>query len=133
MTTPGARDLLRRALAAIGMLAVLTLLVQPVCSAYELSRPPPGAPALSSVAEHDHGAKQGRHEGKPCCSDIEMNAVLASPSADLLTALPAAKALTAVPYAEPTQAAPASYRLAAWNSPPPLPLPYHVRSARILR
>jgi hypothetical protein len=100
--------------AALGLLAMLAVLLQPLCAAYVAA-----------------------HEADPvaleCCADFESGAV-AVPSAEnaKASAPPPAGAVSAT-YGVPSPG-PHSYRDAAWNDPPPLPsLPYHARSARIQR
>ena len=103
--------------AALGLLAMLAALLQPLCAAYVAA-----------------------HEADPvaleCCADFESGAVVASsPSAENTKASappPPASAVSAS-YGVPSPGA-HSYRDAAWNDPPPLPSPpYHARTARIQR
>jgi hypothetical protein len=104
--------LLRSGLAAFGLLAALTLVLQPVCGAYELLHEADG--------------------GTPCCAEMQAEAMAAPVSVEISKGANSAPAL--VPLAATAfAAAPAPYRFAAWNDPPPPPLSYHARSARILR
>jgi hypothetical protein len=104
---------LRRALLAFGLLAMLSLLLQPVCNAYE-----------------------GQHQpdsGLACCLDMQPDAVSASPSAGGEKAI--TSDLTLVRSLPEVALAPAgiSGRAVAWKAPPPPSPSYHARSARILR
>jgi hypothetical protein len=107
-----ATGFLRRGLAALGLFAVLTLLLQPVCGAYELM--------------HEVDA------GTPCCSQMQAE-VMATPASAEASKAANSTAAVAPLAATALLASPAHYRFAAWNDPPPPPLSYHARSARILR
>ena len=102
--------------AALGLLAILAAMLQPLCAAY------------AAAYDVDHEAVQ-------CCAEAETGAVVASPATVEGAKAPTASPLTAVPVLMGTPStAVHSYRLAAIYDPPPLPsLPYHARSARILR
>jgi hypothetical protein len=102
--------------AVLGLLAMLAALLQPLCAAY------------AAAHEVDHEAVQ-------CCAEADTGAVAASPPPIETAKVTTTSPPPAVPFpvGMPTAGA-YSYRLAAWNDPPPLPpLPYHVRSARIQR
>jgi hypothetical protein len=98
-----------------GLLAMLAALLQPLCTAYAAAR---GA---------DHGEVQ-------CCAEIANGDFVAAPSTEIAKA-PTASPVAAVPAfrGRPVAAAIQSYRLVAWNDPPPPTLRYHARSARIQR
>jgi hypothetical protein len=104
---------LRRALFAFGLLAVLTLLLQPVCNAYEGQHQPDGELA--------------------CCLDMQLDAVAASPSQGGKNTI--TSDFTVVRSLPDVALAPAgiSGGLAVWKDPPPPPPSYHARSARIQR
>jgi len=128
---PG-RGSLRRGATAIALFAVLLLLVQPVCRASEAVQAAPGKPAVS--LSNDSGPAGGRDpDDGPCCSEIKVSAVATSTLADVSKAGLAAEALARIVHTASPKAAPMPLRLAAWSSPPPLPLSYHIRSARIQR
>ena len=105
--------LLRRMLAALGLAAALTLLLQPDCAAYE------SAPQPDDVAA--------------CCLEMQPDALVAAPSLQSEKAsapvLAVASSLPRVAFAPMT----VSRQLAAWKAPPPTPTSYHARSARIQR
>jgi hypothetical protein len=102
--------------AALGLVAILAAMLQPLCAAY--------------AAGHDVD-----HEAVQCCAEIDTGAVVASPAAAAGAIALAASGVAAIAVPGGTAVMRAqSYRLAAWNDPPPLPsLPYHARSARIQR
>jgi hypothetical protein len=102
--------------AALGLVAILAAMLQPLCAAY--------------AAAHDVD-----HEAVQCCAEVDTGAIVASPAAVEGANAPAASGVAAIAVPRGTSVTRAhSYRLAAWNDPPPLPsLPYHARSARIQR
>jgi len=105
-------SLLRRVLAVLGLAAALTLVLQPLCSAY------------AGAHELDRGAS--------CCAEMPVDALVASPSAE--SAKAAGCAVAAVPTITSAAAtAPIPCRPVAWKDPPPPSLSYHARSARIQR
>jgi hypothetical protein len=108
-----AASLLRSVLAAMGLAAVLTLLLQPVCAAYE------------SALQPDDGAA--------CCLEMQPDALVAAPSLQSEKAVAAVLALA--PLIPRMALAPmtVSGRLAPWKAPPPQSPSYHARSARIQR
>ena len=111
-----------RRLAALGLLAILALLVQPICSAYELA-----------ASQSDHAAAQGAEDGTLCCSGIEVDALMAPPPAPAVKAILAGEGPSPLTYSYPAATLLAFRPPEPWSTPPPLSLSYHVRSARILR
>jgi hypothetical protein len=105
---------MRKALALLGFVAATMLLLQPACAAYELAH---------FAADPD----------LPCCAEVQADAA-AAPSDGVRAPEAASKAVPA-PLALVSRAvsAPPPARLAVWAAPPPPPLPYHVRTARVLR
>jgi hypothetical protein len=105
--------LLRRTLAALGLAAALTLLLQPLCGAYE-----------SALQPDDSAA---------CCLEMQPDALVAAPSLQsekaIAPVLAVARPMPRVALAPVT----VSGGLAAWKAPPPPSLSYHARSARIQR
>jgi hypothetical protein len=104
---------LRRALLALGLLAALMLLLQPVCKAYE-----------------------GQHKadsGLACCLDMQLDAVAAAPSVG--GEKPILSGFAALPSLPGIAPAPAqvSGRLAKWKHPPAPSPSYYARSTRIQR
>ena len=102
-----------RALAALGLAAALTLLLQPLCGAYESTQQPDDAAA--------------------CCLEVQPDALVAAPATAVEKAV--ASALAAVPSIPLVAFPPAAISggRAAWKDPPPPSLSYHARSARIQR
>ena len=105
--------LLRRVLAALGLAAALTILLQPICSAYESAQAP--------------------GSGAACCLEMPPDAVVAAPSTAPEKALAPVSApvspLPCVAFMPPAVFG----RLAVWKDPPPPSPSYHARSARIQR
>jgi hypothetical protein len=104
---------LRRALLAFGLLVALSLLLQPLCEAYEGQHQPDG--------------------GFACCLDMLPDAVAASPSAG--GEKPVLSGFATMRLLPDVAPAPAGIvrQLAAWKDPPPQPPSYYARSARIQR
>jgi hypothetical protein len=104
---------LRRALLAFGLLVALSLLLQPVCKAYEGQHQPDGGPA--------------------CCLDMQPDAVTAAPSADgekpILSGFATMRLLPDI--APAPEGIPG--RLAEWKHPPAPSPSYYARSTRIQR
>ena len=111
-------------LTLVALFAVLAVLLQPVCATY--------AAAQDTAAIHS--AAQDSGDDGPCCSDVDSASFVAPSSASFAKVLIAAtEATIAIPRAAWVEQAPLLDRPVAWHSPPPPPLPYHARSARILR
>jgi hypothetical protein len=104
---------LRKAIFAFGLLVMLSLLLQPVCKAYEGQHQPDGGPA--------------------CCLDMPPDAVAAAPSAGgekpVLSSFATVRLLPGIALATTG----ISERLAAWTGPPPPSQSYYARSTRIQR
>jgi len=115
---------MRTGAVALALLALLFVLARPICAAQDLR------PALphAAAAVHMHDSPQGSDHSDPCCDAMEA-LVIATPPA------------VAVPTVATALAVPAFARLplrialahSIFGTPPPPPLPYHARSARILR
>ena len=126
---------MRRLMTAFALIAASLLLLQPVCSAYELSigAPQTALPALGNDAVDAGDAGHSTHDGVPCCSELKTTA-LAGPSGTFhaqtksMTAAPGALSPAVLFNARLRSSAPA-----AWATPPPPALSYYARSARILR
>ena len=104
---------LRRALVALGLLAALTLLLQPVCKAYE-----------------------GQHQsdgGLACCLDMQSDALAAAPSAG--GEKPVLSGFAVIRSSPAIALVPAEIRgrLAVWTGPPPSSASYYARTTRIQR
>jgi hypothetical protein len=118
-------DYFRRLLAVLGLLAVLAILIRPLCIALEPLHGESGEQiSHASVSEHQDGSG-------PCCASLEDGSALppgmtvrsaGNPEAELL-------AWRAPPGIRPFRAA---RQLEIHLFPPPRSLPYHARSARIL-
>jgi hypothetical protein len=109
----GSASPLRRALLALGMLAALTLLLQPVCKAFEGHHQPDG--------------------GAACCLDMQPDAVAASPSAG--GEKPILSGFATMQLLPDMAPAPEGIpgRLAQWKHPPAPSPSYYARSTRIQR
>jgi hypothetical protein len=105
----------------VALLAVLAILAQPVCQAYELGHGPQGAPASSST-QVDPGSAD------ICCDDASGVSVVSN---TMKSAEEAAVLVSAAALASPRASLPAYRPFAA--GPPQRPLSYYARSARILR
>jgi hypothetical protein len=128
MTDPGRW---RRGFAVLAFLALSILLARPVCNAMEPANAAPGF-AHAGAAFQDLDTGHSDHESGLCCVSVDE----ASPLPTAGMAAPSGKG-----SAEPLPAAKASLRraiAAPWqvaghrSLPPPLSLPYHARTARIL-
>jgi hypothetical protein len=115
---------MRTGAVALALLAVLFVLARPVCAAHDLRAALPHA----SDAAHTEHSPQGSHHSDPCCDALDAS-VIAAPS------------VLAVPAAAEAQPMPAFIHVplrialahSVFGTPPPPPLSYHARSARILR
>ena len=121
--------------AGVAFFALFFLLLQPVCAAYERHT---GAPHVASaVTAHDAGqaddASRGSHDCTPLCSEMrDETTALASPVAADKN-FPAAGLIVALPLAFLARPELTLRSHTARGIPPPHPLSYHARSARILR
>jgi len=120
---------MRSGAVALALLALMSVLLQPVCGAYEIR---PAAPNSTAVALADNTA-QGTSDCAPCCPKAETSALLAPSSAAVAKAILAAEAAGPLQYAAAPRSELSWHAQPASSSPPPISLPYHVRSARILR
>jgi hypothetical protein len=115
---------MRTGAVALALLAMLFVLARPVCAAQGFG---PDLPYTSAVA-HAEGTPQHPHHSDPCCEALDAS-VIATPST---LAAPAAAA--ALPVSAFVRMLPRiSLAYSVFVTPPPPPLPYHARSARILR
>lgn len=121
--------------AGVAFLALFFLLLQPICAAYERHI---GALHVASAATaHDAGqaddASHGSHDGTACCTEMWAD-TMASPSQVAADRNISAAELTLVlPVAIAVRPALTLLSHPARGIPPPHPLSYHARSARILR
>ena len=121
--------------AGVAFFALFFLLLQPVCAAYERHT---GAPHVASaVTAHDAGqaddASHGSHDGTACCTEMWADA-MASPSQVAADRnISAAGLILLLPVAIVARPALTLLSHPARGIPPPQPLSYHARSARILR
>ena len=121
--------------AAGAFFALFFLVLQPVCAAYERHV---GVPNVSSAATtHDagHADNTSRDSGDstPCCSEMRANAMASASSVAAGKNFPAAELAAVLPLALFARPGLTSRSPQAWAIPPPHPLSYHTRSARILR
>jgi len=121
--------------AGVAFFALFSLLLQPVCAACERHT---GAPHVAS-ATTAHGAGQaddashGSRDGTPCCTEMWADAMASASPVAADKNFSAAELTLALPLAF---LAPPGLTLRshpARSIPPPHPLSYHARSARILR
>jgi len=121
--------------AGVALFALFFLLVQPVCGAYERHM---GAQHLASTATvHDAGqadnASLCSRDGVPCCTEMWADAMASASPVGADRNFSAAELILALPLAF---LAPPGLTLRSHPGqgiPPPRPLSYHARSARILR
>jgi len=114
-----------RGFAVLALLALALVLTRPICDAYGMGVGQAGIGHLVS-------GEQSNHDGwDPCCASIDDGTPLASASAS-----PAANAPTAVLlfafHEETWSSAMQRHIPAVPPDRPPLPRPYHARTARIL-
>jgi len=121
----------RRGFAVLAFLALSILLARPVCNAMEPANAAPGF-AHAGAAFQDLDTGHSDHESGLCCvsvdeaSPIPPAGVAAASGKGSAGPLPAAKASLRRAIAAP-------WHVAGHRSlPPPLSLPYHARTARIL-
>jgi hypothetical protein len=119
----------------VAFFALFLLLLQPVCTAFERCI---GAPNVASAATaHDAGyaddASPGSYDGTPCCPEMRAEAMASASPVAADKNFPAAGLMVALPLALAARPELTPRSHPAWNTPPPPPLPYHARSARILR
>ena len=115
---------MRGATVTLALAAVLFVLARPVCAAQEIHATLPQVPAVA----HEQDSPLGSDHSPLCCESIEAGAIATSSA----LAVPAvAAALTVPPVAHVQVRAARVHTLLA--IPPPPPLPYYARSARILR
>lgn len=121
----GRPDYFRRLLAVLGLLAVLAILVRPVCSAFEPSHEESGE-KISHVSATEHASHTG-----PCCASLGEGSPPPPGKTVMSAAYSEAELLAwlAPPGIRPFRAA---GKLEVHVFPPPRSLPYHARSARIL-
>lgn len=121
--------------AGVAFLALFFLLLQPICAAYERHI---GALHVASAATaHDAGqaddASHGSHDGTACCTEMWAD-TMASPSQVAADRnISAAELILVLPVAIAARPALTLLSHPARGIPPPHPLSYHARSARILR
>ena len=121
---------MRRGGGALALLAALSVFLQPVCAAYEIRAAAPSSPAVTLVDD----AALGTDERSSCCPVVEGSALIAPSSTGPAKAILAAGLTTLMAYAVAPRAALFPHaRPGPSIPPPPLPLPYHARSARIQR
>ena len=122
----------RHGFAVLAFLALSLVLVRPVCDAAEPAHAAPGSAHAGSAFQDLGSGHSGHHESGHWCVSIDEASPI--PPAGMVT--PPGKG-----SAEPLPAAKASLRraiAAPWHVaghrslPPPLSLPYHARTARIL-
>ena len=121
--------------AGVAFFALFFLLLQPVCGAYERHMVAPHiAPAATA---HDAGqaddASHGSRDGMPCCTEMWADAMASASPVAADKYFSAAELILALPLAFPAPPGLTLRSHPARGIPPPHPLSYHARSARILR
>jgi hypothetical protein len=121
--------------AGVAFFALFFLLLQPVCAAYERHM---GTPHVASAAAaHDAGqandASHGLRDGMPCCTEMWADAMASASPVAADKYFSAAELILALPLAFRAPPGLTLRSLPAQGIPPPHPLSYHARSARILR
>lgn len=121
--------------AAVAFFALFFLLLQPVCAAYmrHIGAPPVAFSATTHDAGHADDASHSSHDGTPCCTEMRADAIASESPAAASKNFFAAQTGVALPLAAISRPGSTLRSHAAWSTPPPLPLSYHARSARILR
>jgi hypothetical protein len=119
----------------VAFFALFFLALQPVCAAFERYI---GAPNVASAATtHDAGhagdASPGSHDGTPCCLEMRADATALASSVTADKSFTAAGLIVALPLAFVLRPGLTLSSHPARGIPPPHPLSYHARSARILR
>jgi len=121
--------------AAGAFFALFFLVLQPVCAAYE--RHIDASYAASAATTHDAAladdASPGSLDRTPCCAEMQAGAIASESSAATGKQFAAAEMAVALPLAPVARPGLARRSRPAWSTPPPHPLSYHARSARILR
>ena len=125
------RGFVRRGLAVVALLALSLVIARPICDAYAAGT---GTPEPAQVVAHDHDANDHSHGDAPgpCCSSIDDGAVMGS--ATVVSVIGADSTPFMVLAARPWEAGPSAERRSALEPPdrPPLSLPYHARTTRLL-
>jgi len=121
--------------AGVAFFALFLLVLQPVCAAYErhIASPLVAPAATDHGAGHADDASHGSYDDTPCCSEMRADAIASESPAAASKNFLAALAFVALPLAAISRPGSTLRSYAAWSTPPPLPLSYHARSARILR
>lgn len=120
---------LRASMVGLAMLAALWLILQPVCQAADL----PMTASASSPGATLYGPGHGPDDGPHCCDALEARS-LAAPAFVMPSWIgQGTDAQVLVPHGFAMRAVAPVRELAAAQFPPPLSLPYHVRTSRILR
>jgi hypothetical protein len=114
--------------------ALFLLLLQPVCAAYEscISTPHVASAATTDSAAHAKDA-YGSHRSAPCCLDMRADTMASASQVAADKNFPAAGLMVALPLAFLARPGSTLRSHTARGIPPPHPLSYHARSARILR
>jgi hypothetical protein len=120
---------LRASMVALAMLAALWLVLQPFCQAADL----PLTASASSLGATLYGPGHGQDDGPHCCAALEARSFAAPASVMPAWIGQGTEAQVLLPHGFAMRAVAPVRALAAAQSSPPLSLPYHVRTSRILR
>lgn len=121
--------------AGVAFFALFFLVLQPVCAAYErhIGAPNVASEATAHDAGHADDASLGSHDSTACCSEMRAHPMASTSPVAAVKNFTAAELAVALPLAPIARTGLTLRSQTAWNIPPPHPLPYHARSARILR
>lgn len=121
--------------AGVVFLALFFLLLQPVCAAYErhIGAPHVTSTATAHVTGQADAASHGSRDGTLCCSEMSADAMASVSPVVADKNFSAAELILFLPVAILARPALTLLSHPARDNPPPQPLSYHARSARILR
>jgi len=121
--------------AGVAFFALFFLVLQPVCAAYErhIASPLVAPAATDHGAGHADDASHGSYDDTPCCSEMRAAAIASESAVATGKNFAAAQMAVTLPLAPIAGPGLTLRSHPVWSTPPPHPLSYHVRSARILR
>ena len=121
--------------AGVAFFALFFLLLQPVCAAYErhMGAPHVASAATAHVTGQADDASHGSRDGTLCCSEMSADAMASVSPVAADKNFSAAELILALPLAFLAPPGLTMRSHPARGMPPPHPLSYHARSARILR
>jgi len=116
-------------------LALFLLLLQPICAASErhIGAAHSATAATTHDAAHADDASRRSLDRTPSCPEMLPDAIASESPVATGKNFPAAGLMVALPLALAARPELTPRSHPAWNTPPPFPLPYYARSARIQR